>query len=898
MASSNLYEYLLARLEELPAAARLVIVLDPGGKCNLPDELTGAQANASGKTWKVLRYDGNDLAFRRNFTPSQATLVWATGSRVSSSKSIPINLTSLVDIARRADDILDISVLGILQSLFHNVTWPEEPIAEFEDIIGNHLESFSHAYKNLKPYLEEKAAMGSHAIRALVLACLQPNIQPVDFLFRVDSPVALLRKYITIAWSFDWDEMGLNLLQKQAREASLLPLGGLADWFEIDLHGLAQLIYFYRLFSIARIPNIINQIRGLGLLSFDPEELEAGLGQVMLLWEKDVPWRNRLMQNVETDLDSEAIHRAVGLINSSVPDLARMLTVIETPAALYTLTSRLIATQLKSGNLSHLLEIWAKNRPLLIERVDEILTPFALPFKSLACVLDEASLIQSRIANAHPTASSLDQLLKWYVQGGYYDLEYAYARAVMACARVKEEDLRKLLQTSLNELREDLRIFLDLADHVLGKQIHRDWHAFSTSSELSANILRDFVERPRLIPTEAACLWLIIFDGMRFDTWEAVVKPRLQQVFEIKKEKAYYSSLPSWTSIARTAITSGRTPDLWKGYRNNFTYNQALLAGKFFGLPENLYQQKLRFYSGMESDRTLGQFDRTRRYPYNILIFNISDDDLHKQRDHIGALNENIKSATDRILQFLDGLIQKEDTVIVTSDHGFQELDPGYAIVVKDSNKWQRYMEGNEHPVRFRFIRADEPIEDLPAEHVLPFEWKMPDGKFIVAIGRHWFQREASKNTVRYDHGGLSFGEMVVPGVLMQPIREKKFALRFEGLPTELQVDEGQSISITVSIVNRGNQPTTFDVSYSLDTDRAPRKNSGQISPNGKSDITFVLNPVILADGKRTSKLILVLNYATIKGQLQTRRQDVPIHIIERKDVVKISLGGLDDLDL
>lgn len=897
MASSNLYDFLIERLDLLPGAARLVLILDPGGKLNLSDEVANTQANISSHTWKVLRYDGNDLAFRRQYNPLQVTLVWVTGPKVITDLK-QIDLTSLVDIARRADAILDVSLLGILQSLFPNETWPAEPIAEFGDVIGNHLGIFVDSYKNLKPYLGERAALGSHSIQALVLACLQPSIQPIEFLFRVDSPVALLKKYVTLAWSFDWDPADLHLLQKQAREASLLPLGGLTDWFEIEIQGLAQLIYFYRSFSLARIPNIINQIRGLGLLNFDPEPLEAGLGQVMLLWEKDVSWRNRLIQNAEAELDLEIIHRAAGLLSSDITELAKILTNIEMPALIYALTARLTEARIKEGKIEDLLETWMKNRPVLLDQLDDISTPYTLHLLALACVLDESSFIQNCIVRQKATVSTLDNLLKWYVQGRYYDLEYAHARAVMASARIKEESLRMLVQTIQDRLREQLRNYLDQADHVLATQIRQNWHSYTTSSDLSPNILRDFVERPRLIPTEMACLWLIIFDGMRFDTWEAVVKPRLQQVFEIKKEKVYLSPLPSWTSIARTSITAGRTPDLWKGYHNNFTYNQALLAGRFFGLSENVYQQKLRFYSGMESDRTMSQFDRGRRYPYNILIFNISDDDLHKQRDHIGALNENIKSATDRILHFLDGLIQKDDTVIVTSDHGFQELDPGYTIVVKDSNKWQRYMEGGEHPVRFRFIRSDDPAENLPQAHVLAFEWKMPDGKFAVSIGRHWFQREASKNVVRYDHGGLSFAEMVVPGIVMQPIREKKIDLRFEGLPSELQVDEGQSLIPTVSVVNRGNQPSTFDLGYSLDTDRDLRKISAQISPNGKSDVTLTLNPVILADGRKTSKLTLVLNYVTIKGQVQTRRQDIPITIIERKDIVQISLGGLDDLDL
>jgi hypothetical protein len=897
MAPTNLYEFMIERLDRLPLAARLILVLDPGGKLSLSDEIISTQASASGHAWKVLRYDGNDLAFRRNFDPEHATLVWVTGPRIQTD-SIQINLNSLVDIARRADEILDASLLGSLQTLFPNETWPVEPVATFADAIGTHLGDFIQAYKKLKPHLDSGAALSTHSIQALVLACLQPSIQPIEFLFRVDSPVAVLKKYITLAWTLNWDDAGLKLLQMQAREASFLSLGGLTSWFDVDIHGLAQLIYFYRSLSLARVPNTINQIRGLGLLNFDPEQLEAGLGQVMVLWEKDLSWRNRLIQNAESDLDVETIHRTTGLLSLGSTELAKNLAGAETPAMIYSLAGRLVINGVKEGKIKELLDTWTENRPALLDQVDENTTVYTPLLQALGSVLDEAAFIQNRTTHEIAAASTLDNLVKWYVQGSYYDLEYAHARAVMSLARIKEESLRSHFQTILDKLREQLRDYLDKADHVLARQIRENWHAYSTSPELSPNVLRDFIERARLIPTDTACLWIIIFDGMRFDTWESVVKPRLQQVFEIKKEKAYLTPLPSWTSIARTSITAGRTPDLWKGYRNSFTYNQALLAGKFFNLPENQYQQKLRFYSGMESDRTTNQFERNRRYPYNILIFNISDDDLHKQRDHIGALNENIKSATDRIIQFLDGLIQKDDNVIVTSDHGFMELDPGYAIVVKDSNKWQRYIDGSEHPVHFRFIRSDGPAENLPTEHVLEFEWKMPDGKFAVAIGRHWFQREASKNTVRYDHGGLSFAEMVVPGVVMQPIREKKIDLRFEGLPVEILVDEGLSITFTVTVANRGNQPGSFDLEYSLDTDRSSRKINDQIHPNSKHEVEITLNPVSLADGRKTSKLTLVLNYLTIKGQTQTRRQYIPVNTIERKDVVKISLGGLDDLDL
>ncbi len=190
--------------------------------------------------------------------------------------------------------------------------------------------------------------------------------------------------------------------------------------------------------------------------------------------------------------------------------------------------------------------------------------------------------------------------------------------------------------------------------------------------------------------------------------------------------------------------------------------------------------------------------DRNQRYPYNILIFNISDDDLHKQRDHIGALNENIKIGHGSDSTFSGWPIQKDDTVIVTSDHGFMELDPGYAIVVKESNKWQRYIDGGEHPVHFRFIRSDDPAENLPNEHVLGFEWKIPDGKFAVAIGRHWFQREDQRILFDMIMAAFRLPKWLFQVLSCRPSERRKSICGLKGCQNELQWKKGNRSLSTV----------------------------------------------------------------------------------------------------
>ncbi len=55
-------DYVGETIDELPPAARLVVVFDPYADLALGDTFITA---GTGRGWCVLRYDGNDLAFRK-----------------------------------------------------------------------------------------------------------------------------------------------------------------------------------------------------------------------------------------------------------------------------------------------------------------------------------------------------------------------------------------------------------------------------------------------------------------------------------------------------------------------------------------------------------------------------------------------------------------------------------------------------------------------------------------------------------------------------------------------------------------------------------------------------------------------------------------------------------------
>ena len=889
----NLDEYLLIKLEGLPSATRRVIVLDPNWMINL-----GEETSFNSKTWPVIRYGGNDLAFRRDLNPEKPYIAWVTGIKGSSLK-IEIDLTSIADIVQKADVIFDLSIVGVLHALIPDETWPEKALDQYAKNICSNLKAFKDAYYAIKPHLGTGFTLNIYSIQAIILASLHPELPAQDFLFRADTPIRLLRSYIKLAWSAVWKVEELDLLRVQAQEASYLPLGDLATWFTIPSKSLSKLIYMYRFLSKVKIPNIMNQLRGLGLLDFDPESLESGLSQVIPMWDRDQIWRDRIILDTEDDLEFDILRRVVGLLNlNSLEQYDETLRIVDTPGWCYILVTNMVDLANQKNELGKVWTIWADQPPLIIANLSQYTSLFAKGCAALGTILDQIVFIQKHLQQEITPEPGLDNILKWYTTGEFYSLEYAYAQGFMALAHLKEKKFNQLFVKILSDTREDIRQYLDRADHELAHRIQMSWHSYINSSQLSIRFLRDFIERSHYTATAQACLWFIIFDGMRYDTWTHIVKPALLERFEIKKEQPYLNLLPSWTNIARTGLLAGRLPDTWTGYKNTFTTNQAILVGKLFGVQENQNYQKVRFYSGMESDRTSAQLDSTSRYPYNVLIYNISDDDLHKQRDHIGALNENVRSAVGRIIESLDLLISPEDTVIISSDHGFVELDSGYSIIIKDDKRWERYLEGGEHPVHYRFIRAEEPA-NLPPNDFLSFDLKIPNGKFTVAVGRKWFQRQESQNTVRYDHGGLSFAEMVVPGVVMKLIQAKKFDLVFEDmLKGDLIIEEGQEKAVTISIRNHGNQSGNFELSYGLDSDLSLQTINTSIAPSGQYRFTVLCHPVIQKSGKVTKSLLLRLNFQSIDGQAKSIYTEIPIQVNERKDVVEISLGDLDNLDL
>ena len=921
---ATMHDYFERCLARLPSQARLALVLDPPGLLEL-----GETVEVRGQHWTVFHYDSNDLAFRKAYGhhgPNAPHLIWVTRPPGCLSAAPPaLDLTFLTDVARRADGILDLSLLGALKTLKPRETWPPEAVARFEPLLAAHLGMVLAAHTDLRRILGPGVPLDTHCLRALVLHALHPAIPISDLTFRDPDPRQVLTRYLRLLVQEEWtsvpiQEVGvglrahprsradlcahpLALLREQARLAPGPSAEELVPWFDAPPAGLMLYLYLRRLLGRRRVANIAAVTRG--LLPFDPRPLEPWVDIGLRLWDDDPAWRKSLIVRAEQVLDEAELEEALALLGAERPaDLFAALADAEAPAVVYGLGRRLLASVTSAEELGRIALTWARRRPPLAavrlsahgEARPE--TPYSRRALDLASFLDELAFLFDRLMQEMSPPTGLAGLVDWYVELRLYDLEYAGARADEALRRLP--GLTEPLRPLLDRVRATVRKNLDRLDQELARRITSNWRHYLGHPRLSSNLLRDTLITPRQPVRREACVWIVVFDGMRYDSWERVIKPRLLERYSLDWERPYLSLLPSWTGIARTGLLAGKPPEGWRSYRGSVTTNQEMLVARLFGLSEAERKRRLRFYSGMESDRTQRQLDRRKRFPYNILVFNVSDDNLHAVRGDLVTLNTTINSLLDSILEVLEGLVQADDMLVVTSDHGFVELEPDQSVTIRDDTRWQCYVEGGPHPVHYRFTRGVDRPEGLAEEEALTFEYPaLRDGQFTVAVGRRWFAREGAARSDRYTHGGLSLAEMVVTGAVLRPIVTPLVRLALEGFPRALAVQEGEEAVVEFTLVNSGNQPAHFTLEVGADTAREPLRQEGDLRPGQRLTVSCRFTP-LYADTPGevgTERIGLKVAYKDAQGKRRRLSRSATVTVEPRKDIVKFSLGSLDDLD-
>jgi hypothetical protein len=903
MVAATLSDYVNERIAALADVATIAVIFDPRAALTWSD--SNEYEDSRGRAWNVLRYDGNDIAFRKA-NLGKRTIIWVTASPSEVNEASPkITLNSMMDIWSRADLLMDASIVGVIKHIVPNETWPVGPLWEYGDILCQNLIAVQKGMSELRRYMPYPAALDVSAVRALALHCLRPDIPASAFLFRADTPRAILDNYLDLLWNGQWDEAGMSLLQKQALQAPNIALENIHDWFTLPVSQLAEYLYLRRLLGVFRVQNIANQLRGLGMLDLPVEQLETHIGRLLERWDQDSTWRTEIIRQAESVLQEDEIYRCLVLLDLKTPyDILNALAHVEAPAVIFALQSEFIRMGTDRSDFFQVSPAWLEHRNPLLARLPE--TPYTNRVEILTAILDNMAFIDSRRSLTIPVDADLARLLDWYVGEKLFDLEYACTRADSS-VQYTPESIRPGLKKYLGGQKEWVKSFLDTIDHALANVIQINWSNYPSHPRLSTNVLWDAVKKRRFTPTEKNRLWVVVFDGMRWDTWVRHVRPRLLERFElVEAEKPYVSLLPSWTMIARTGLLSGKQPAGWKNSSGRPSRDQADLAAQLFNLSVKDRNRQLAFYSGMESDRKLEKLFASKRFPYNILVYNISDDNLHAMKGNLVELNKVVDTLLDSIVQSLTNLIEPDDTVVISSDHGFAELEEGDSISIKDDNRWQRQMDGDPNPIRYRYIMSHNLPSDFEKQHannIFKISYPGFDEHFTVSIGRKWFRRaEARGAEDRYAHGGLSFAEMTVPGAVLKKITQKKVKPDISFEPETISLVEGETVELRVRMSNKGNVTIKGQLDVQIEPINDLITFPISLLPG---DVKAVAVPVKglyrLLPNKQvesTQSVKVTFTFKDLDGKDKKKSQRIPVTVTPRTDKVEIDFGALDDLNV
>jgi DNA-binding response OmpR family regulator len=283
--------------------------------------------------------------------------------------------------------------------------------------------------------------------------------------------------------------------------------------------------------------------------------------------------------------------------------------------------------------------------------------------------------------------------------------------------------------------------------------------------------------------------FLVVIDNLRYDQW-LIIKPVIEELFDIEKEEIYCSILPTTTQYARNSLFSGLMPleiknkfaDKWvdedenegKNLHEEFFLNENLkrnsIAGKFsYNKITNLSKGK----------KLLSNFNNLLQNNLNTIVYNFVDTLSHARTEMevIKELAEDesaYRSLTlswfkhSPLLEMMKRMSESSSKVFLTTDHGtIRVKNPTKIMGPKQTNSNMRYKVSKNLSYDKKHV-----MESLnPHEIMLPknnlsssYAFAKENNFFVYPNNYHQF---ATLYNDTFQHGGISLEEMLIPYVFL-----------------------------------------------------------------------------------------------------------------------------------
>lgn len=855
---------------------RLVLLLDPLGLTSLKENYI----DPKGQKWEIYRYSGNDIAFRRQYRgrpsdPNFRHIVLATYPEgINSGK---IDLSFIPEVVTQAEEIIDLRVDSVLNHLLPNETFPPpETILPYGEDIAENLADFISKLEELRKLLGPSTPLNRNHILSILLATRKPTILLQDLLVANLSFSQKVARFLSVLYGNEMDEKDEKICREMFAQGAISGREERFEWFSTSADELAIFLVLYDLFLRQNVSNLCHQIRGLGVIGFDPEMLESDASEIVTQLRLNEKAWNGVISVAERTFPEGTIGRVIqSLAGQDAAAFVHVAAKESSPFIIYGLLLQVLGEIFRKKEFSILdnleEDIFSKH-PILLSEAE---TKYSGDAKALLLLFRNILLLRKTLSIKIPDHKKLPTLVDWYVKNKIYRIQLVLTRSMRYVRSIGDQDLHAIVDKYLSEeMERKVQSYLERLDLQLFALIAQNLNEFLSHPRVSTHILSDYVLTKGIKFSRERHLWLLVFDGMRLDTWKEVVKPSLDSRFQVAQEECYLCVLPSVTDIARISLLAGKPPSNWERYDGTFTSDHNILASRCLGLSKEDGKKTLRVVVASETDYGQRKLDLDVRL-YNILIYNLSDDWIHTFRGDIEQLNETIRGMLERdIIPDIERRVGEEDIIIVTSDHGFIELLRENEIEVKSKDQNQ---------VIFRYLKDMSHPEGLMV--------KLTESQqYCVAKGRKWFGREKGRFS-RYSHGGISLDEMVVPAALLKKITKPRIEIVLDKIPDLIEGLEDAEIQLELLIRNNGNKEAKYFLSAELDTGWKETLVGSVASLEEKS---IILKLVLL---RRSRRLNLTLSYKNAQGKEAKKTYAVSVQVLEKKEKVEIDLSAFDKLD-
>jgi len=340
---------------------------------------------------------------------------------------------------------------------------------------------------------------------------------------------------------------------------------------------------------------------------------------------------------------------------------------------------------------------------------------------------------------------------------------------------------------------------------------------FPTSPVLTSQFLARCLKLHWDPQTERAALF--IFDGMRYEIWDELLKPLLLERLELVAELMGSSLIPSETQLTRKAISAGTFPDtfdsrsgedqlLKSGLARELGYTTAVATAAPEGAGAG---ETVRFRAG---NLDVYIFELCDRELHHVKLKTLPDGRVAPSRSLAFIYEQHIKNILDTEVAAIFRGIAPGTKVFVTADHGFGP--------VKREQIWFDAADLNEQDdcsylncwLKVPFGRANLPANQRA--NVIAFtpeQIRMPNAE-VRSLGRgggaihkdyrsivfprvgYAFSRSGSPfDPDAYSHGGISVQELLIPMAVLKVKARDSGSLKLDSIDGPAEVVEGEEVT-------------------------------------------------------------------------------------------------------